>query len=145
MPKPSFLGQTLEDLNIGTFKNIAVVRTDTPLYTALGMFVEQRVSALPVVDDKGMTAVCNDTLVDFASMTKTSLIVFVCELIWCFSCRSCGGYILKIWCYSKLLLIFYHVFILHAQRCLYNFQMPRLTHTNVCLICPTVQNVQFTN
>ena len=54
MPKPSFLSQTLEDLNIGTFQNIAVVRTDTPLYTALGIFVEQRVSALPVVDDKGM-------------------------------------------------------------------------------------------
>ncbi|KAM8913507.1 5'-AMP-activated protein kinase subunit gamma-1-like isoform 1-T1 [Spinachia spinachia] len=53
MPKPSFLRQTLEDLNIGTFRNIAVVRSDTPLYTALGIFVEQRVSALPVVDDKG--------------------------------------------------------------------------------------------
>ncbi|XP_040015342.1 5'-AMP-activated protein kinase subunit gamma-1 isoform X1 [Xiphias gladius] len=53
MPKPSFLSQTLEELNIGTFKNIAVVRSDTPLYTALGIFVEQRVSALPVVDDKG--------------------------------------------------------------------------------------------
>uniref|UniRef100_A0A7N6BWX8 5'-AMP-activated protein kinase subunit gamma-1 n=1 Tax=Anabas testudineus TaxID=64144 RepID=A0A7N6BWX8_ANATE len=54
MPKPSFLRLTLEKLNIGTFKNIAVVRADTPLYTALGIFVEQRVSALPVVDDKGM-------------------------------------------------------------------------------------------
>nr|XP_020463529.1 5'-AMP-activated protein kinase subunit gamma-1 isoform X2 [Monopterus albus] len=53
MPKPSFLSQTLEELNIGTFKNIAVVSKDTPLYTALGIFVEQRVSALPVVDDKG--------------------------------------------------------------------------------------------
>lgn len=54
MPKPAFLSQTLEELNIGTFKNIAVVRADTPLYTALGIFVEQRVSALPVVDDKGL-------------------------------------------------------------------------------------------
>lgn len=54
MPKPTFLSQTLEELNIGTFHNIAVVRSDTPLYTALGIFVEQRVSALPVVDDKGM-------------------------------------------------------------------------------------------
>uniref|UniRef100_A0A8C5EQB3 5'-AMP-activated protein kinase subunit gamma-1 n=1 Tax=Gouania willdenowi TaxID=441366 RepID=A0A8C5EQB3_GOUWI len=42
-----------KELNIGTFKNIVVVRTDTPLYTALGIFVEQRVSALPVIDDKG--------------------------------------------------------------------------------------------
>ncbi|KAJ0068425.1 hypothetical protein NL108_008373, partial [Boleophthalmus pectinirostris] len=53
MPKPSFLGKTLEELNIGTFHKIAVVRSDTPLYTALGIFVEQRVSALPVVDEKG--------------------------------------------------------------------------------------------
>lgn len=53
MPIPAFLDKTLEDLNIGTFQNIAVVRADTPLYTALGIFVEQRVSALPVVDDKG--------------------------------------------------------------------------------------------
>uniref|UniRef100_A0A673CQW8 5'-AMP-activated protein kinase subunit gamma-1 n=1 Tax=Sphaeramia orbicularis TaxID=375764 RepID=A0A673CQW8_9TELE len=53
MPKPKFLRETLEELNIGTFQNIAVVRADTPLYTALGIFVEQRVSALPVVDDKG--------------------------------------------------------------------------------------------
>ncbi|KAJ7999150.1 hypothetical protein DPEC_G00212410 [Dallia pectoralis] len=53
MPKPEFLGQTLEELGIGTFQKIAVVRYDTPLYTALGMFVEQRVSALPVIDDNG--------------------------------------------------------------------------------------------
>ncbi|KAJ8403957.1 hypothetical protein AAFF_G00343070 [Aldrovandia affinis] len=53
MPKPAFLGQTLEELGIGTFNKIAVVRSDTPIYTALGIFVEQRVSALPVVDDNG--------------------------------------------------------------------------------------------
>uniref|UniRef100_A0A8C9T7W3 5'-AMP-activated protein kinase subunit gamma-1 n=1 Tax=Scleropages formosus TaxID=113540 RepID=A0A8C9T7W3_SCLFO len=53
IPKPAFLGKTLEELNIGTFNNIAMVRADTPLYTALGIFVDQRVSALPVVDDKG--------------------------------------------------------------------------------------------
>lgn len=58
MPRPAFLKQTLEELNIGTFQNIAMVRTDTPLYTALGIFVEQRVSALPVVDDKGMWIAC---------------------------------------------------------------------------------------
>lgn len=55
MPKPSFLSQSIGELNIGTFQNIAVVRADTPLYTALGIFVEQRVSALPVVDDKGVS------------------------------------------------------------------------------------------
>ncbi|XP_058259186.1 5'-AMP-activated protein kinase subunit gamma-1 isoform X1 [Hemibagrus wyckioides] len=53
MPKPAFLSKSLEELNIGTFQNIAKVHTDTPLYTALGIFVDQRVSALPVVDDNG--------------------------------------------------------------------------------------------
>lgn len=53
MPKPAFLSQTLEELNIGTFDNIAVVHADTPLYAALGIFVDQRVSALPVVDENG--------------------------------------------------------------------------------------------
>lgn len=58
MPKPVFLSQTLEELNIGTFQNIAVVHSDTPLYTALGIFVDQRVSALPVLDDKGENEYC---------------------------------------------------------------------------------------
>ncbi|KAJ3602075.1 hypothetical protein NHX12_029835 [Muraenolepis orangiensis] len=40
MPIPAFLDKTLEDLNIGTFQNIAVVRADTPLYTALGRVVD---------------------------------------------------------------------------------------------------------
>lgn len=66
MPKPLFLNQTLEELNIGTFQNIAVVRADTPLYTALGIFVEQRVSALPVVDDKGNWTCLNAVLLIFS-------------------------------------------------------------------------------
>ncbi|XP_051567370.1 5'-AMP-activated protein kinase subunit gamma-1-like [Myxocyprinus asiaticus] len=53
IPKSAFLSQTLEELDIGTFDNIAVVHSDTPLYTALGIFVDQRVSALPVVDENG--------------------------------------------------------------------------------------------
>ncbi|XP_016368322.1 5'-AMP-activated protein kinase subunit gamma-1-like [Sinocyclocheilus rhinocerous] len=53
MPKPGFLSQTLEELNIGTFHSIAVVHSDTPLYATLGIFVDQRVSALPVVDENG--------------------------------------------------------------------------------------------
>uniref|UniRef100_UPI00358FC4A2 5'-AMP-activated protein kinase subunit gamma-2 isoform X2 n=1 Tax=Myxine glutinosa TaxID=7769 RepID=UPI00358FC4A2 len=50
---PGFMNQTLEALNIGTFNDIAVVRSDTPVILALRMFVERRVSALPVVDDAG--------------------------------------------------------------------------------------------
>uniref|UniRef100_A0A493T8F8 5'-AMP-activated protein kinase subunit gamma-1 n=1 Tax=Anas platyrhynchos platyrhynchos TaxID=8840 RepID=A0A493T8F8_ANAPP len=53
VPKPEFMAKTLEELRIGTYDNIAVVRTSTPIYVALGIFVQHRVSALPVVDDSG--------------------------------------------------------------------------------------------
>ncbi|NXX19592.1 AAKG1 kinase, partial [Podargus strigoides] len=53
VPKPKFMAQTLEELRIGTYSNIALVRTSTPIYVALGIFVQHRVSALPVVDDSG--------------------------------------------------------------------------------------------
>lgn len=47
------MARTLEELQIGTYSNIAVVSTSTPIYVALGIFVQHRVSALPVVDDSG--------------------------------------------------------------------------------------------
>lgn len=47
------MAKTLEELQIGTYSNIAMVRTSTPIYVALGIFVQHRVSALPVVDDSG--------------------------------------------------------------------------------------------
>ncbi|XP_067170198.1 5'-AMP-activated protein kinase subunit gamma-1 [Apteryx mantelli] len=53
VPKPQFMAKTLEELQIGTYSNIAMVRTSTPIYVALGIFVQHRVSALPVVDDSG--------------------------------------------------------------------------------------------
>lgn len=98
MPKPSFLNQTIEELNIGTFRNIAVVRADTPLYTALGIFVEQRVSALPVVDDKGIGMglhVILLTLFSFEFYSHSDDLPL--------SRRPSGGHLLQIWCHSKLL------------------------------------------
>ncbi|CAM4677227.1 5'-AMP-activated protein kinase subunit gamma-1 isoform X1 [Caretta caretta] len=53
VPRPEFMGKTLEQLKIGTYANIALVRANTPLYVALGIFVQRRVSALPVVDESG--------------------------------------------------------------------------------------------
>lgn len=47
------MSKSLEELQIGTYANIAMVRTTTPVYVALGIFVQHRVSALPVVDEKG--------------------------------------------------------------------------------------------
>ncbi|KAM9321549.1 5'-AMP-activated protein kinase subunit gamma-1 [Gastrophryne carolinensis] len=53
LEKPSFVTQTLAELKIGTYNNIAMVRPNTPVYVALGIFVQRRVSALPVVDESG--------------------------------------------------------------------------------------------
>ncbi|XP_028322683.1 5'-AMP-activated protein kinase subunit gamma-1 isoform X2 [Gouania willdenowi] len=53
LPKPSFVQRQIQELGIGTFKNIATVPQTASLYDALSIFVERRVSALPVVDEQG--------------------------------------------------------------------------------------------
>ncbi|XP_028283561.1 5'-AMP-activated protein kinase subunit gamma-1-like isoform X1 [Parambassis ranga] len=53
MPKPAFMKQTLGELGIGTYHDIAFIHPDTPIIKALNIFVERRVSALPVVDGSG--------------------------------------------------------------------------------------------
>ncbi|KAL6115440.1 prkag3 [Pungitius sinensis] len=53
VPKPAFMRRQIQELGIGTFKNIATVRQTATLYEALAIFVERRVSALPVVDEQG--------------------------------------------------------------------------------------------
>ncbi|XP_073094292.1 5'-AMP-activated protein kinase subunit gamma-2 isoform X5 [Manis javanica] len=53
MPKPAFMKQNLAALGIGTYHNIAFIHPDTPIIKALNVFVERRVSALPVVDESG--------------------------------------------------------------------------------------------
>ncbi|XP_071803620.1 5'-AMP-activated protein kinase subunit gamma-1-like isoform X1 [Asterias amurensis] len=51
LSSPTFLKRSLQDLGIGTYTNIATAKRDTPLIKALQIFVERRVSALPVIDD----------------------------------------------------------------------------------------------
>uniref|UniRef100_A0A3P8YNQ5 CBS domain-containing protein n=1 Tax=Esox lucius TaxID=8010 RepID=A0A3P8YNQ5_ESOLU len=53
MPKPAFMKQNLEELTIGTYHDIAFIHPDTPIIKALNIFVDRRVSALPVVDESG--------------------------------------------------------------------------------------------
>lgn len=52
---PAFMKKTLEETmgEIGTYGSIHVVRPDTPVISALCLFVENRVSALPIVDEDG--------------------------------------------------------------------------------------------
>lgn len=53
LPKPSYSYKTLQDLRIGTFKDIETATEDTTIILALKKFVERRVSALPIVDNEG--------------------------------------------------------------------------------------------
>ncbi|XP_034983016.2 5'-AMP-activated protein kinase subunit gamma-3 isoform X1 [Zootoca vivipara] len=53
LPKPRFLQKTILELGIGTFRDVAMVLESAPVYTALETFVDRRVSALPVVNEKG--------------------------------------------------------------------------------------------
>uniref|UniRef100_A0A8C5HI24 5'-AMP-activated protein kinase subunit gamma-1-like n=1 Tax=Gouania willdenowi TaxID=441366 RepID=A0A8C5HI24_GOUWI len=53
IPKPTFMKQTLGEVGVGSYQDIAFIHQATPIITALSLFVERRVSALPVVDDAG--------------------------------------------------------------------------------------------
>ncbi|XP_036885279.1 5'-AMP-activated protein kinase subunit gamma-3 isoform X1 [Sturnira hondurensis] len=53
LPRPSFLSRTIQDLGIGTFRDLAVVLETAPVLTALDIFVDRHVSALPVVNEDG--------------------------------------------------------------------------------------------
>lgn len=53
IPKPRFLQKRIHEVAIGTFKQIATVQETASVYDALTIFVERRVSALPVVNEQG--------------------------------------------------------------------------------------------
>lgn len=53
VPKPAFVWKQIQELGIGTFRDIATVRRTQTLQDALSIFVDRRVSALPVVDEEG--------------------------------------------------------------------------------------------
>ncbi|KAB5523246.1 hypothetical protein PHYPO_G00150280 [Pangasianodon hypophthalmus] len=53
IPTPQFLQRTIEEAGVGTFRDIATIQETATVYDALSIFVERRVSALPVVDENG--------------------------------------------------------------------------------------------
>nr|XP_026689785.1 5'-AMP-activated protein kinase subunit gamma-1-like [Ciona intestinalis] len=50
LPKPEFMKKTLAEAKVGTYTSICTVTEDTPIIEALRLFVQNRVSALPVLD-----------------------------------------------------------------------------------------------
>lgn len=51
--RPLFMDKTLEELKVGTYENLATLITDAPLIHALKLFLERRISAIPIVDSEG--------------------------------------------------------------------------------------------
>lgn len=60
IPKPRFLQKRINEVEIGTFKEIATVQESASVFDALSIFVERRVSALPVVNKQGSLNVTLD-------------------------------------------------------------------------------------
>lgn len=54
LPSPAFMGQLIRDIPIGTYGDVCTIRSDQSIITGLRMFLEKRVSALPVVDASGV-------------------------------------------------------------------------------------------
>lgn len=54
IPKPRFLQKQIGEVSIGTFREIATVQESASVHDALMIFVERRVSALPVVNEEGI-------------------------------------------------------------------------------------------
>ncbi|VDM57466.1 unnamed protein product [Angiostrongylus costaricensis] len=53
LPRPPFMDSSPKELGIGSWGDIVTVHVDTPLYDALEIFLRNRVSALPLVDENG--------------------------------------------------------------------------------------------
>merc|ERR1712126_37339 len=49
----SHLKSTIEEAGVGSYDNIAVARKDTKVIEALNRFLNERIAALPIVDDEG--------------------------------------------------------------------------------------------
>uniref|UniRef100_A0A7I4YCR0 5'-AMP-activated protein kinase subunit gamma-1 n=2 Tax=Haemonchus contortus TaxID=6289 RepID=A0A7I4YCR0_HAECO len=53
LPRPAFMESTPKELGIGSWGDIVTIHVDTPLHDALDIFLRNRVSALPLVDEQG--------------------------------------------------------------------------------------------
>ena len=45
---------TIEELGIGTFKNLVTAKLDTPLIDLMRLFISERISSIPIVDDNSI-------------------------------------------------------------------------------------------
>uniref|UniRef100_A0AC35TT47 5'-AMP-activated protein kinase subunit gamma-1 n=1 Tax=Rhabditophanes sp. KR3021 TaxID=114890 RepID=A0AC35TT47_9BILA len=53
LPRPTFMDKRPRDLGIGCWENVITISVNTPLIDAMKLFLEKRVSALPLIDGNG--------------------------------------------------------------------------------------------
>ncbi|XP_039265001.1 uncharacterized protein LOC120340710 isoform X2 [Styela clava] len=53
LPKPKYMSKTVEELSLGTRKDVATIDENSPVIDALKLLDQHKISALPVVDAKG--------------------------------------------------------------------------------------------
>ncbi|CAG5118668.1 unnamed protein product, partial [Candidula unifasciata] len=53
LAEPPFMRSTIKELGIGTYTNVITATPETTILTALNLFMDHRVSALPVVNSAG--------------------------------------------------------------------------------------------
>uniref|UniRef100_A0A3P9KNR0 Protein kinase, AMP-activated, gamma 3b non-catalytic subunit n=1 Tax=Oryzias latipes TaxID=8090 RepID=A0A3P9KNR0_ORYLA len=87
IPKPRFLQKSISEVPIGTFKQIATVQESATVYQALSIFVERRVSALPVVNEQVVALYSRFDVINLAAQKNyNNLNMTMREAI---ACRSC--------------------------------------------------------
>ncbi|ORX42920.1 CBS-domain-containing protein [Hesseltinella vesiculosa] len=64
------LRQPLSVLKIGTYKNIATASMDTPVMEIINTFAEQNISAVPIVDERGVVLNVYETI-DVMSIVRS--------------------------------------------------------------------------
>uniref|UniRef100_A0A3Q2CN63 5'-AMP-activated protein kinase subunit gamma-1-like n=1 Tax=Cyprinodon variegatus TaxID=28743 RepID=A0A3Q2CN63_CYPVA len=90
IPKPRFLQKQINEVPIGTFRQIATVQESASVYEALAIFVERRVSALPVVNEQGKVVALYsrfDVIVSLPNLYKLNylfIVIFFYIFINCF-------------------------------------------------------------
>ncbi|KAL7675057.1 hypothetical protein ACOME3_001325 [Neoechinorhynchus agilis] len=67
LPQPKYLKTALEKANIGTFENVQMITADLTIYQVLCMFIDSRVSALPVIETRDFDGKKKFRLVDIYS------------------------------------------------------------------------------
>ncbi len=87
LPGPSYFNRSIGDLDIGTYDNIVVAHNDTTIIEALNMFVNYRISALPIVDEDRKLI---DIYAKFDVIVSRNVALVIVNTLYDLACTSCS-------------------------------------------------------